>query len=194
MTYSETGDAQEKPVVQSKQIVVKPKDEKTIKEVKVDVKTTTTYSETSDDWGIGVALGFEQYRTDNINSASLSRDRVLRTTDSTSWHNSLWLVGYRRLERISDRLGYFAAAKVVGEDGKAGIKDAAIGLSYIIPGDKFTVGVGAVNHRVRTFGAGLAEGQHLPKRYGNDIPFRERSEWGIVLLVTLDLFPGLLKK
>ena len=200
-TYSEPGNAQEGPVVATELIVVRPKVDRPVEEVRIDVKTSTTYSNTADDWGVGVAVGFEQYRTENINSASLSKNRVLRTTDSTSWHNNLWLVGHRRLRLceivqfpLCENVGMFAAAKVVGEDGTAGIKDAAIGVSYVLPNDKFTVGIGAVNHRVRTFGAGLVEGAVVDKSYGNDIPFREHSEWGLVILVTFNVFPNLLKE
>ena len=160
----------------------------------VDVQINFEEKQPPSPWSIGIALGAERYRTDLIEDASIDPERVLTVTNSTAWHNNLWTVGSRKFKEACN-FGIFAAVKVVNEDGKAGFKDAAFGVSYTFVGDvPFSVGVGAVNHRTRTFGAGLEAGDTLPAEYGDEIPFHDRSEWGFLVLVSFDALPSLLSK
>ena len=160
----------------------------------VDVRINYAKKQKPSPWSLGLALGAERYRTDLIEGASISSKRVLTVTKSTAWHNNLWTIGSRKFKTDCD-FGIFAAAKIVSEDGTAGLRDVAFGLSYTFGRDlPFSVGAGVVNHRTRTFAAGLEEGDTLPAEYGDEIPFHDRSEWGFLILVSFDALPSLLSK
>ena len=160
----------------------------------VDVRINYAKKQPPSPWSLGLALGAERYRTDLIGGASINSKRVLTVTNSTAWHNNLWTIGSRTV-KANCNFGIFAAIKIVSEDGTTGLKDTAFGVSYRLGRDlPFSVGVGAVNHRTRTFGAGLEAGDTLPAEYGDEIPFHDRSEWGFLILVSFDALPSLLSK
>ena len=130
---------------------------------------------------VGIALGFEYFNTEYIDDSTLGPDRRVITTTSTNWRNNLWAYGSWE---VRGNFELFVASKIVSEDGKAGIKDAAVGFLWRGGSEDFHIGFGVANHRVRSYAAGVHSGRTLPSEFGGNIPFHDHSEWGFIALVT----------
>ena len=137
-------------------------------------------------WEFALGVGFERFKTDYVDEvAILGEGKTLAVKSTTSWRNGLWAVGIMDTRAESDAMpNLFVAAKVVGEDGTASLKDAAIGFSWSVGKSALGFGIGIANHRSRSLAPGLRDQRPLPDGYGSNDVYRERSEWGLILLTS----------
>jgi hypothetical protein len=157
-----------------------------------------------DNFKFGVALGYEHYRRDYVNSAStVGTTRIVNVSDSEAYKASIWLeTHYMFFDTAQHFLhwnytapGFYVGARALGPNSDLfdafsvgllmGFKRTKIGT---VPpkdqvADSINLGFGPVWHRTQVLADGIEEGKPLPAQY-NDVTLDKRDEVSWMVMVS----------
>lgn len=154
-------------------------------------------------WGLGFALGIEQYREPYIETASIQGDgeneRIVTTERSIETRPSAWMtinwnlkpfgkttMKMRGSDDASKKWGFFAGVKLLGESTEV-FSAFALGpqITFLTTNNReISVGIGWVTHPTRTFAGNIVEGESLPTQF-DDIVFEESTENSFIVMMSV---------
>lgn len=165
-----------------------------------------------DDWGFGLGIGIEQYRTmpyiEQASTYGTNRIVVIekdyRTLPSAwltlNWNicpiPKKWNICPPDAENMpsgksSDvqkvKWGFFTGVKILDSNSQT-FSAFALGpqVSFITAQKQYSVGLGWVTHRTRNFANGIKEGQPLPTEF-TDIKYKDSTENSYIVMFSVNL-------
>jgi hypothetical protein len=169
-------------------------------------ETTSVNAKGIDDWGFGLGIGIEQYRTmpyiEQASTYGTNRIVVIEKdyrTLPSAWLTLNWNIfplpqneenlkaagTSNEVQKV--KWGLFSGVKILDSNSQT-FSAFALGpqVSFITAQKQYSVGFGWVTHRTRSLATGIQEGQPLPTQF-TDIKYKDSTENSYIVMFSVGL-------
>lgn len=169
-------------------------------------KTAGVSTKGVDDWGFGLGIGIEQYRTmpyiEQASTYGTNRIVVIEKdyrTLPSAWLTLNWNIFPLPQDDAKSKTagvdndvqkvkwGLFSGVKILDSNSQT-FSAFSLGpqVSFITAEKQYSIGLGWVTHRTRSLAAGIQEGQPLPTQF-TDIKFKDSTENSYIVMFSVGL-------